>query len=1669
MVVANLLLDPVDVYVLPHTAVQYTVSQLKQGHLSTIDVRGSQYYLQVENNEVAELNDDSISITALSLGTTQVILKDKNVASSELVKQPTATVHVVDPSYLTISIAPHYNPALVRGRHYAFIVNVYDKHNNKIFLADNIVIETTISPDYFTVEYVSKNGSYVYGVPIKTGKTEVQATLSAVEVGSSILEITPPLKTSEDLEIFDPLSVIPPRTVLPWDPVTKPMYSVNLTAVGGSGSLSWSSSNGDIVGVSQTGVCKTKAQGSVTVTAVMMLNTHNKDSAEIHIVEALGLSLLEGVVEVEVDTPLPLHVASFTQWDNTQVPFTVCHQLPFKVEPSEVSFAALPDVKTPSVNNSCAVVEVVGKTPGFSKVKVSYESSKGELAASADVAAFRPLRPTNPASGETVLALGSSRVVVFQGGPLPWIGKPTSHFAQVEIDDAEKVEVKLLEGLKKQADLHAVRVHCHSLGEFTVTLTVGNKPSPTLRHPRTVDSSLKVICALPDSISLQAVSKRPVGAQGQCPVFAEIGIALAHCYKPLQLEVIVTDSENRKFDNVSSLALKWELSDDSLASTPAEPSSLTQVTNLHGYNLPMFSYQTLEPTGQVGEVVVSVKLNGYNKFVSQTSRQHPVPSLSASLPVKLVQDAVLNPSHAVLYQHKDNMLELSLSGGSGFFELQAPENEIVSLVYLENEMKVNVRPLSDGDVTVSLIDVCLEAETPVSSTIKVASIVSLDLVMVDRVELGGTLEAEVIARDASGNSLPAHFLMDLTLNPQANIITTKYLGTNNNDNAIYEVVGRHVGDTTLRASAGNGPMGDSVIHSQSKPVQVFPPLTLQPKNITLIIGANYQVETKGGPYPDATVVYSMLNETIANTSHTGVITALSLGTTILTAQAISINKDNGGTVVYSQDTVIVNVVPLTSIHIHAPLTHLETGTTMPLYAIGNEEDQNPLAYATALPPLLFEWTVSNKQVATFNGIFKENGIIESKENNGIVQLSAEQAGRVTVTLKVKPVIPSSFPNFQLTDNALLTDKLEVKVFESLKLKHPDDGSSNLLLSPEAETKIKTNRDGNGKLSYAVEGCKRDSAKAADVITVSPNGVVNSGSTTGQATVIVTVEENFGVTQSISILVEVKKMTYLQAGVEVFMSTLPGESLSVVPVGVTMMLHLTYHDNRGRIFHATNAHPTFRPSRFDLVDVKRGGTNNTLQVTVRGTGQTVLHIWNENDALVSGFLRINTGPGIFPHKTVIPLGGHICLSSSIRSPDGEADSPREWSSAGDILQLDTDSGIAFGQQIGRSVVSYKVSSSLTAATEISVTPITKISLSIPTQAITTGEESEPYLAMVTLGGEGSASGESQCKPAEGLLVSPPFTCIVAFSPPIPQVDAKEVLKASAVYMAKRGYACEISSVSSPSSLLAKGQASVILEAVVVSRGQQSEVRSGQVTIPFYPAPFAEISEVTLTNEVPSTSIEIQGTFEVLSTLEITSDVSQLDLSLGTAESNKRPLVLSLRDSVWSEVPEEPLTVAISSPYTRSKIEVSVKVEQVGDGYCASPRDLGIINLLVTFLTTYDRLLISIACLVLTIACIVISYHALFGPGYKQTQQTGVFANSPMPGPAMTAFSPNRPSPSGSGSSGASGGMDSLAKRLDYSPSPQRITLWSVNNEPIYGAPPFRRGAYEDSPTYRSSPK
>lgn len=64
---------------------------------------------------------------------------------------------------------------------------------------------------------------------------------------------------------------------------------------------------------------------------------------------------------------------------------------------------------------------------------------------SAIVSAFRPLSVLHPSSGETVLALGTSRQLVFVGGPRPWPGRGTDHGKLISQEGNAKSKKVMLE------------------------------------------------------------------------------------------------------------------------------------------------------------------------------------------------------------------------------------------------------------------------------------------------------------------------------------------------------------------------------------------------------------------------------------------------------------------------------------------------------------------------------------------------------------------------------------------------------------------------------------------------------------------------------------------------------------------------------------------------------------------------------------------------------------------------------------------------------------------------------------------------------------------------------------------------------------------------------------------------------------------------------------------------------------------------------------------------------------------------------------------------------------------------------------------------------------------------------------------------------------------------
>ena len=108
-------------------------------------------------------------------------------------------------------------------------------------------------------------------------------TLTATLVGTKACSLGTPLTASAVLEIHPALSLEPPLTILPWDPVTSTVYSVKHLLKGGEAPFSWASSLPSLAATSQLGVSEVQGGivGSSIVSAAMTRAPHCRAEAEV--------------------------------------------------------------------------------------------------------------------------------------------------------------------------------------------------------------------------------------------------------------------------------------------------------------------------------------------------------------------------------------------------------------------------------------------------------------------------------------------------------------------------------------------------------------------------------------------------------------------------------------------------------------------------------------------------------------------------------------------------------------------------------------------------------------------------------------------------------------------------------------------------------------------------------------------------------------------------------------------------------------------------------------------------------------------------------------------------------------------------------------------------------------------------------------------------------------------------------------------------------------------------------------------------------------------------------------------------------------------------------------------------------------------------------------------
>jgi hypothetical protein len=155
-------------------------------------------------------------VTAVALGSTEIMLVDANMKEKAGVKPPSAHIYVVEPDAIQFTIDRGNIWHLQRGSEYHISVRLTDPMGNSIHITDNARFDTQVPQEYFEVLHQSNNGTYFHVLAKKTGKPVLKSTFASMltKKGHSSI-VASPLSGEQTLQISDPIRLSPSIVVFP--------------------------------------------------------------------------------------------------------------------------------------------------------------------------------------------------------------------------------------------------------------------------------------------------------------------------------------------------------------------------------------------------------------------------------------------------------------------------------------------------------------------------------------------------------------------------------------------------------------------------------------------------------------------------------------------------------------------------------------------------------------------------------------------------------------------------------------------------------------------------------------------------------------------------------------------------------------------------------------------------------------------------------------------------------------------------------------------------------------------------------------------------------------------------------------------------------------------------------------------------------------------------------------------------------------------------------------------------------------------------------------------------------------------------------------------------------------------------------------------------------------
>nr|XP_015203546.1 PREDICTED: nuclear pore membrane glycoprotein 210 [Lepisosteus oculatus] len=1026
LILENILLNPAyDIYLLVGTSIQYRVQKIRQGKITELVMPCDQYELQLQNSilgpdgdvriPVAKLDRATSTVTALQRGQTNIVLDHKSLRMQGASRLPNSTLYVVEPGYLGFKIHPGDRWVLETGRTYEILIEVFDKSSNKVHLSDNIRIEAVFPKAYFKILESSFNGSYHHVKALQNGQTVIDAALtSVVDQDGGVHVFSIPVRNQQDVEIYNPIVLTPRILTFPWQPKIG-AYQYTIKADGGSGNFTWSSSNQDVATVTVKGVMTTVSDVGVSVVqAHDVQNPLHYGKMKVYVIEPVGMDFIPCQVEARVGQTLDLPLRIFgllSVETGEKVTLSDCSHFDLVVEVENKGIFKFLEGRLKPGQDYCSGVRVQALATGDTVLLVSYTHGHLHLSARITIAAYQPLKAIDPVS-VALVTLGSSKDMLFEGGPKPWVLEPSKFFRNLTAEDPGSVGLALFGPASRNYFQHWVRATCRAFGEQVLAVTVGNQPSLTNPFPAVEPAVVKLVCAPPSRLTLVPVYTNPQ-LDLSCPLLQQNKqLVPVSNYRNPVLDLAVYDQQGRKFDNFSSLSIIWESTKVSLASIePTMPMEQHIKEDGNGQKK-LHGRQTVLVHRESGVTAITVTAIGYQASHLSAARVQslydPLTAVSATLELLLVKDVQVSPEAITIYNHPDVRAELALREGSGYFFVNTSIGGIANIAYQESRGTAEVLPIRPGILQAMVHDLCLAFPAPAKASIHISDIFEVYVRVVDKVEIGKSVKAYVRVLDDNKKPFLAKYFhfMDLKLKAASPIVSLLPLSeSSENDTATFLVQGLTIGQTSLAAVVLD--KSGKRISSAPQQIEVFPPFRLIPRKVTLIIGGMMQITSEGGPQPQSHIIFSIGNEKIASVNSNGLTRGITVGNVTVTGVVQAVDAETGKLVIVSQDQVHVEVLQLKAVRIRAPITRMKTGTQMPVYVMGITSSQTPFSFGNALPGLTFHWSVTKRDILDIQTRHSEASLQLPAENNFAMNVYGRTKGRTGLKVVVKTVSPAS--------------------------------------------------------------------------------------------------------------------------------------------------------------------------------------------------------------------------------------------------------------------------------------------------------------------------------------------------------------------------------------------------------------------------------------------------------------------------------------------------------------------------------------------------------------------------------------------------------------------------------------------------------------------------------------